>query len=107
MPAHNKNKQTPFPPPAPCVNDQCGICELTVTPTDKAILCNKCNKCGGCDKIVANHHRAIECNMSQMDVICLKWIHIKCNKFSDKEYRTYQENSENIFFCINCMADSI
>ena len=136
MLAHNKNKHTPSPPPspppAPCDNDQCGICEKTVTTTDKAILCNQCNrwihitcnkitiktykyyqenpestfecknckKCGVCNTIVAKNHHVIEC------IICPEWIHIKCNKFSDKEYRIYQENSEYIF-CINCMADSL
>ena len=132
MPAHNtKNNHTTPNPPAPCDNDQCGICEIIIN--TKAILCNKCNRwihikcnkvtikqykyyqenpeatfeckncnmCGVCNKIVAKNHHAIECNT------CLKWIHIKCNKFSDKEYKSFQENSDMHFFCINCMADSL
>ena len=97
----------------PCGNDPCGICSKNVDEKDKSISCNKCNKwihiecnklalkqykyyqtnpeiifefktcnkCDICDKIVAKNQHATECN------ICIKWIHINCNKLSDKEYR--------------------
>ena len=51
--------------------------------------------------MVAKNHHAIECN------ICCRWIHLKCNKLSEKEYNFFQENINMPFFCIKCMADSI
>ena len=113
--------------------DLCGICQNIVKDNDKAIECNKChkwihikcnkitakqyrqfqenpneifeckncNKCGVCNKIVATNHHAIECNL------CLKWVHIKCNKLDKKDYETFKANENKHFFCINCLADSL
>ena len=51
--------------------------------------------------MVAKNHRAIERN------ICFKWIHLKCNKLSEKAYKLFQENNNTSFFCIKCMEDHI
>ena len=42
---------------------------------DKAVKCNKCNS---------------------------KWIHIKCNKITNKQYQQYQINPDEIFECKMC-----
>ena len=88
--------------------DICSICQNEVKDNDKAIECSKCQtwihikcnnittkqykhfhfqdnpeeifecknctKCKVCIRTVAANHHAIECN------ICLRWVHIKCNK---------------------------
>ena len=61
------------------------------------------NPCGICFRPVAFNHKAIVCD------ICEKWIHIKCNKLDDKDYKHFQDdiNRDENFFCINCLADSI
>ena len=50
--------------------------------------------CGVCNKSVASNHRAIECDL------CKKWIHLKCNKLADKDYKFYQDanNADEQFF---------
>ena len=109
------------------------ICNLIVTKDDKTIKCNKCNKlihtkcnrltnkqynyyqtnlnevfeckncsmCSVCEKNVAKNHLAIECD------ICSKWIHIKCNKFSKKDYSTYLDDKTLKFYCIKCLRDTL
>ena len=57
--------------------------------------------CGVCHKAVAKNHRAIECD------ICKSWIHIKCNNFDTNDYIFYQNNPDEIFFCINCIAQNV
>ena len=43
----------------------------------------------------------------QLNVICLKWVHIKCNKFDKKDYITFQTNESLQFYCIECLADTL
>ena len=57
--------------------------------------------CKVCCKAVGAGHRAIECD------ICKTWIHIKCNKFDKIDYKFYQDNPDQPFFCIKCCAENI
>ena len=57
--------------------------------------------CGVCSKAVGVRHRAIECDL------CNYWIHIKCNKFDQNDYKFYQDNPDRCFFCIKCSAENI
>ena len=57
--------------------------------------------CRGCGKAVGNNHRAIECD------ICHAWIHIKCNKFDDNDYKFFQDNPSAPFYCIICSSENI
>ena len=67
-------------PSLPCDNDLCGICYKIVYENDKSILCNKCNK----------------------------WIHIKCNKLTVKQYKYYQVNPEaNVEYVIKMLQKTI
>jgi len=59
------------------------------------------SKCGVCNRTVAINHRAIECN------ICFEWIHIKCNKFNQKDYEFYQNNTNEKFFCLKYIDGNI
>ena len=54
-----------------------------------------------CNKVVAINHHAIECN------ICLKWVHIKCNKLDKKDYTAYQLDEDMPFCCIKCLAETL
>ena len=64
------------PPPTP-ETDKCISCETLVQISDKAIQCDVCNK----------------------------WIHITCQKFSNKDYKYYQENENLPFLCKICIKD--
>ena len=57
--------------------------------------------CRGCGKAVGNNHHAIECD------ICHAWIHIKCNKFDDNDYKFFQDNPSAPFYCIVCSSENI
>ena len=57
--------------------------------------------CGVCQRAVAKSHRAICCD------ICQKWIHIKCNNLDKNDYKFFQENTDEQFFCVNCVAENI
>jgi hypothetical protein len=57
--------------------------------------------CGFCKKAVAKNHRAICCDL------CQNWIHIKCNKLDKKDYKYFQDNIDENFFCLNCLTDNI
>ena len=57
--------------------------------------------CGVCAKAVGERHRSIRCE------ICKTWIHIKCNKLDENEYKFYQNNPDKCFFCIKCSAENI
>ena len=57
--------------------------------------------CGVCNRAVAKNHKAICCD------ICHNWIHINCNNLDKNDYRYFQENTNEIFFCINCLSDNI
>ena len=57
--------------------------------------------CGICHKEVKNNDKAIECNK------CLTWIHIKCNKLTNKQYKHFQDNPEEKFECKNCYKCNI
>ena len=63
--------------------------------------CKSCKKCGICDKTVAINHRKLEC------ILCSKYIHIKCNKFDEKDYNYYETNKTSQFFCLNCLNDNL
>ena len=121
------------PIPTPDNEDACGICSIIITENDRAIKCDKCdkwihtkcnkitnkqyklyqenhdeifeckncNKCSVCEKIVAKNHHAIECDL------CLKWIHIKCNKFDIKEYKNYQTDKTMKFYCMKCLRETL
>ena len=124
---------TPLPPSPDYQKDVCGICLIEVKESEKAVECNKCkswihikcnkltvkqyrhfqnnpeevfeckncNKCNVCNKTVAVNHQAIECD------ICLKWVHIKCNKLDKKDYHAYRINSDNHFYCIKCLTETL
>ena len=47
-------------------------------------MSNLPNKCKCCAKHVNPQHHAIQCD------ICDKWIHKKCNKLNDIDYRLLQ-----------------
>ena len=68
---------------------------------DDIFECKNCNQCNVCHKVVAKNHKAIECN------ICLKWVHIGCNKLNQKDYHTYQRDEDRPFYCIKCLSDSL
>ena len=57
--------------------------------------------CRVCGKAVGNNHHAIECD------ICHSWVHTKCNKFDDKDYRFFQDNPNAPFYCIVCFSENI
>ena len=131
------SKYLPPPLPLPSLVDIdvefCGICDVNVTESDKAIECNKCqkwihikcnkitdrqykhfqgnpkeifeckncNKCNICEKTIAPSHKAIECK------ICLRKVHIKCNKFDNNDYNSYQNDKEMQLPCIKCLTDTL
>ena len=73
-----------FPPhpslpnyPSQCISDRCAICEFPVNESDKAIECDK----------------------------CLLWVHIKCNKISNKQYKNWDCNVN--FECKKCNSCNI
>ena len=37
---------------------------------------------------------------------CRKYVHIKCNKFDDKQFKRY-EKDENPTFCLSCNQESL
>ena len=84
-----------------CNNISTKQCKQYQDNSEDTFQCKNCNKCGMYDKMVAKNHHAIECN------ICCRWIHLKCNKLSEKEYNFFQENKNMPFFCIKCMADYV
>ena len=63
----------PFPSPDD-YDDMCGLCKLTVNDNDRAICCDKCKK----------------------------WIHIKCNRVTVKQYKHFQNNPNIEFTCREC-----
>ena len=52
--------------------------------------------CGICHKSVAKNHRALQC------IICMAWVHIKCNSVSANEYERLKGLTED-WFCIQCI----
>ena len=58
--------------------------------------------CGVCSGSIGINHRAIECS------ICSQWVHLKCNKLDSKDYAFFQKsgNENEVFICINCIADN-
>ena len=130
------NKKTHKPPPHPptkLLDDLCGICNLEVKFEDKGIVCDRCNKwvhikctkvsdieyehyqinpeenfvckkckkCGVCDKTIASNHRKLSCSL------CVKYVHLKCNKFDKNDHEYYQKNKHLDFYCINCLHDNL
>ena len=129
-----KTPQTPpLPvPTTPPIDDLCNICNKLVLDTDPALCCdrcnswahnkcnkvtkkqytlhqnnpdtpfecNKCRKCGTCHKTIAKNHRYIDCSN------CKNKIHIKCNKFTDKDLVFYRENP-TLFTCSVCLHESL
>ena len=57
--------------------------------------------CSICQKNVQNNHLAIECSS------CNLWSHIKCNNINKTRYKFFQENPDEIFFCLNCLEEEI
>ena len=57
--------------------------------------------CRVCNKSVGVRHHAIECD------ICKTWVHIRCNKFDDNDYKFYQNNPDAPFYCINCTEENV
>ena len=57
--------------------------------------------CRVCCKAVCVRHRAIKCDL------CKTWVHIKCNKFDQNDYKRYQDDPDIPFFCIKCSAENI
>ena len=64
--------------------------------SNKYFECKKCNSCKICDRIVAKNHKALECTL------CSRWIHIKCNRLTPKDYDKFLNDPSEIFFCIDC-----
>ena len=61
------------------LNDLCNLCNKTVHIRDNAIVCDLCNS----------------------------WIHIRCNWLDKNDYKTFQENPNKSFFCLQCLKDII
>ena len=57
--------------------------------------------CSKCTRNVQNNHLAIECSS------CNLWSHIKCNNISRKQYKFFQENTNETFFCLKCLENEI
>ena len=57
--------------------------------------------CSICNKNVQNNHLAIECSN------CNLWSHIKCNNIDRNQYKCYQENPDETFFCLMCIEEEI
>ena len=70
-------------------------CDISTTAID---LSNVTFPCGVCLKTVNQNHNAVLCD------ICNNWIYIKCNYLNKKDYKKLQ-NSNETFFCIQCMKD--
>jgi exonuclease III len=57
--------------------------------------------CPVCKKNVNINHRAICCD------ICNEWVHIKCNRLSEKDYKNLQNDPNKdgtVFHCIKCVS---
>ena len=54
--------------------------------------------CGICCKSVNRNQKAIQCD------ICKFWVHIKCNGLNANDYTSLQ-NSEDDWFCCNCLNE--
>ena len=63
--------------------------------------CRYCLTCNICQKLIANNHRGILCNL------CNKWTHAKCNKLEKCDFTKYQEDESLQFFCSVCLKDSL
>ena len=57
--------------------------------------------CSVCSKKVFDWHKAILCDL------CQKWVHYKCNKFDNSDYRYHTENPNADFSCISCVEDNL
>ncbi len=56
--------------------------------------------CPVCNKNVNENHHAICCD------ICNQWVHIKCNRLNEKDYKKIQDDPTKegtVFYCIECM----
>ena len=112
-------------------NDSCGVCFSIVKDDQKAVCCDRCGKwlhikctrmsviqyehyqinpeqyfecktcrtCGVCEKAIAVNHKKIECNL------CLKYVHIKCNKFDESAFKHYQSRGNSNLYCITCLNE--
>ena len=56
--------------------------------------------CAVCKKAVGVRHKAIHCD------ICLKWVHIKCNRISNKTYELIKNNNSN-WYCMQCLETEV
>ena len=72
---------------------------FTKNPTE--FECRLCCTCTICNKYVAKNHQGIVCHC------CKKWIHAKCNKLNDKDYRAYQTDKKLNFQCMKCLSDTL
>ena len=57
--------------------------------------------CSKYSRNVQNNHLAIECSS------CNLWSHIKCNNISRKQYKFFQENTNENLFCLKCLENEI
>ena len=57
--------------------------------------------CSVCNKAVQNRQKSIECDT------CNKWVHIKCNKLDDKDYKYHQDNPNATFLCLKCSEENL
>ena len=62
--------------------------------------CKNCKKCGICENTIASNHKKLSCT------ICLRYIHMKCNKFETKDYDYYQKNNLELF-CTKCLSENL
>ena len=63
--------------------------------------CRICCICTLCNKLVAKNHHGIVCHC------CKKFIHKKCNKLNDRDYRSYQTDKTLSFQCMNCLKETL
>ena len=115
-----------------CRSNECGLCDKIIDIHHKALKCNECLKwvhvkctnisnikyenyqinpemkfqcrscksCGICKKTIAINHRKLKCD------VCCSYIHMKCNKFEEKDYNYYKSNNDP-FFCVQCLKDNL
>ena len=60
--------------------------------------CKECRKCALCMLTIAKNHRKMLCSL------CVKYVHVKCNLFNDRDYNDYLESPED-FICKHCISD--
>ena len=63
--------------------------------------CKVCRTCGVCEKVIAVNHKKVKCKL------CLKYIHIKCNKFDHIAFKYHQNSGDADLYCITCLSEHV